>query len=64
MVAGKEDFARPVETLQRPVFDLLGARADQKELTLIDGGHIPRLQDIIRVILDWLDRYLGPVTPA
>lgn len=24
MVAGKQDFARPVETQQRPVFDLLG----------------------------------------
>ena len=64
MVAGKQDFERPVETLQRPVFDLLGPPPDQKRLALIDGGHIPRLQDIIREILDWLDRYLGPVTPA
>jgi len=64
MVAGRQDFARPVETLQRPVFNLLGSPPDQKRLALIDGGHIPRLQDIIREILDWLDRYLGPVTPA
>jgi len=64
MVAGRQDFARPVETLQRPVFDLLGPPPDQKRLALIDGGHIPRLQDIIREILDWLDRCLGPVTPA
>jgi hypothetical protein len=64
MVAGRQDFARPVETLQRPVFNLLGTPPDQKKLALIDGGHIPRLQDIIREILDWLDRYLGPVTPA
>ncbi len=64
MVGGRQDFARPVETQQRPLFDLLGPPAGQKELTLIDGGHIPRLQDIIRVILDWLDRHLGPVTPA
>jgi dienelactone hydrolase len=64
MVAGRQDFARPVETLQRPVFDLLGPPPDQKRLALIDGGHIPRLQDIIREILDWLDRHLGPVTPA
>jgi eukaryotic-like serine/threonine-protein kinase len=64
MVAGKEDFARPVETQQRPIFNLLGTPAGQKHLELIEGGHIPRLQDIIRVILDWLDRFLGPVTPA
>jgi len=40
MVAGREDFARPVETLQRPVFNLLGPQPDQKRLALIDGGHI------------------------
>jgi hypothetical protein len=28
------------------------------------GDMFPRLHDIIREILDWLDRYLGPVTPA
>jgi dipeptidyl aminopeptidase/acylaminoacyl peptidase len=64
MIAGRDDFARPVETQQRPVFDLLGVRAEQKQLTLIDGGHIPRLQDVIREILGWLDRCLGPITPA
>ena len=64
MVAGRQDFARPVETAQRPVFNLLGLPPDQKRLALIDGGHIPRLQDIIREILNWLDRYLGPGTPA
>ena len=64
MVAGKEDFARPVETLQRPIFNLLGVPPEQKDLRLIDGGHIPRLQDIIREILAWLDRFAGPVTPA
>ena len=64
MVSGKQDFARPVETLQRPLFNLLGPPPDQKRFALFEGGHIPRLQDVIREILDWLDRYLGPVTPA
>jgi len=64
MVTGRQDFSRPVETLQRPLFNLLGPPPDQKRLALIDGGHLPRLQDVIREILDWLDRYLGPVTPA
>jgi dienelactone hydrolase len=63
MVAGRQDFARPVETLQRPLFNLLGPPADQKHLALIEGGHIPHLQDIIREVLDWLGRHLGPVTP-
>jgi dienelactone hydrolase len=64
MVGGKLDFARPPETLQRPLFNLLGPPPDQKRFALFEGGHIPRLQDVIREILDWLDRYLGPVTPA
>ena len=64
MVSGKQDFARPVETQQRPLFNLLGTPPGQKRLALFDGGHLPRLQDVIREILDWLDRYLGPVTPG
>jgi hypothetical protein len=64
IVAGKQDFARPVETLQRPLFGLLAPPPDQKRLALIEGGHNPRLRDIIREILPWLDRYLGPVTPV
>ena len=64
MVTGRQDFSRPVETLQRPLFNLLGPPPDQKRLALIDGGHLPRLQDVIREILDWLDRYLGPVMPG
>jgi formylglycine-generating enzyme required for sulfatase activity/predicted Ser/Thr protein kinase len=62
MVGGRQDFARPVETLQRPLFNLLGPPPDQKRFALFEGGHIPRLQDVIREILDWLDKYLGPVT--
>jgi dienelactone hydrolase len=64
MVSGRQDFARPVETLQRPVFELLGPPPDQKRFALFEGGHVPRLQDIIREMLDWLDRYLGPIAPA
>ena len=46
------------------LFNLLGVPPEQKDLRLIDGGHIPRLQEIIREILAWLDRFAGPVTPA
>ena len=63
MVAGKQDFARPVETSSGRLRPARSA-PDQKRLALIEGGHIPRQQDIIREILDWLERYLGPVTPA
>ena len=47
-----------------PQVFLLGPPPDQKRFALFEGGHIPRLQDIIREMLDWLDKYLGPVTTA
>ena len=62
MINGRDDFIMPYDLAQRPLFDLLGAPADHKRLVRLDGGHIPtRRQDIMREVLDWLDRYLGPV---
>ena len=62
MVNGRDDFRRPVETSQTPLFRLLGTPPQHKRHALLDGGHVPyRFQDVIREILDWLDRYLGPV---
>jgi pimeloyl-ACP methyl ester carboxylesterase len=64
MVAGRSDFLQPVETAQLPLFRLLGVPAEHKRHALFDGGHVPgQLHDVVREILDWFDRYLGPVTP-
>jgi dienelactone hydrolase len=62
MVSGRDDFIFPVESLQRPFLRLLGAREADKRHALLDGGHIPsdRLA-IIKEVLDWLDRWPGPV---
>ena len=60
MVNGREDFAFPLETSQRPLFHLLGAQ--QKHHAIFEGGHIPLLlHSMIKEILGWLDRQLGPV---
>lgn len=60
MVNGRGDFAFPLETAQRPLFGLLGA--EHKHHALFEGGHIPLLlHSMIKEILDWLDRHLGPV---
>ena len=65
MVNGRSDFPLPLETMQRPLFRLLGTRPEDKRHEVLEGGHIPaRMHDVIRVILDWFDRYLGPVAPA
>jgi cephalosporin-C deacetylase-like acetyl esterase len=61
MVNGRQDFIFPVETSQIPCFHLLGTPEKDKRYVLLEGGHaLPRNQ-VIKEILDWLDRYLGPV---
>jgi len=47
MLNGRHDFYCPVELCQEPFY--------------YDSGHtIPRYE-LIKAMLDWLDRYLGPV---
>jgi predicted esterase len=62
MINGRDDFMFPYELSQQPLFELLGLPPDKKRHALLDGGHLPpnRLA-IIREVLDWLDRHLGPV---
>jgi eukaryotic-like serine/threonine-protein kinase len=61
MVNGRNDFRFPYETSQVPLFRLLGTPHDAKRHTLSDDGHIPARNVMIREMLTWLDRYLGPV---
>jgi eukaryotic-like serine/threonine-protein kinase len=62
MVNGREDFDLPYETAQIPMFKALGTAAADKRHAVLEGGHIPpRPQLVYKEILDWLDRYLGPV---
>jgi pimeloyl-ACP methyl ester carboxylesterase len=65
MVNGREDFDLPYDTAQVPMFDMLGTAAADKRHVVMEGGHIPpRPEEVIKEILDWLDRHLGPVVPA
>jgi pimeloyl-ACP methyl ester carboxylesterase len=62
MMGGRFDFNFPVETSQKPMFDLVGTPADRKRFTIFENaGHVPPRLELIRHVLDWLDRYLGPV---
>jgi formylglycine-generating enzyme required for sulfatase activity/dienelactone hydrolase len=62
MVNGREDFDLPYETAQVPMFNALGTKPDHKRHAVMEGGHLPpRPQEVFKEILDWLDRYLGPV---
>ncbi len=62
LIAGRYDFQHPVETSQLPLFRALGTPEKGKKHVVYEGGHVaPRIQPIIKEILDWLDRTLGPV---
>jgi serine/threonine protein kinase/predicted esterase len=61
MINGRYDSAFNYETSIKPMFDLLGTPDEHKELKLYETDHIPPRNEFIRDILDWLDKYLGPV---
>jgi dienelactone hydrolase len=61
MLNGELDFFFPVETSQKPMFDLLGTPPEHKRRLTYPGGHsVPRVE-MIKETLAWLDHYLGPV---
>lgn len=50
------------QSFGEPLFRLLGAPQDDKGHAVVDGGTAPDdWQLVIKGILGWLDRYLGPV---
>ncbi len=62
MLNGSHDWAYPVETTQLPMFELLGTPAEHKRHVLFESYHTVPRNGGIKEILDWLDRYLGPVS--
>ena len=63
MLNGRFDAIEPVETAQRPLFEMLGTPKDQKKWVVFDDDHgLPNHRnELAREALAWLDRYLGPV---
>ena len=62
LINGATDFQAPLESAQRPLFRLLPMPAERKRHANYDGGHLPnQMNDVIREILDWFDKFLGPV---
>ena len=65
MLNGEQDFIFPKSSSQEPMFDLLGTPKEDKVHTVIpDAGHSiegTHRSRVMREILDWLDKYLGPV---
>jgi formylglycine-generating enzyme required for sulfatase activity len=62
MINGRYDFFFSLKHSQGLMFDLLGVPAADKSHRIFESGHIPsERQEMIKEMLAWLDRYLGPV---
>ena len=61
MLNGKHDMYFPVETSQKPMFELLGTPNKDKKLIIYDAGHQVPLIELVKETLLWYDQYLGPV---
>jgi len=61
MLNGKYDMYFPVETSQKPMFNLLGTPEKDKKIIIYDAGHLVPRTELIKETLSWYDKYLGPV---
>ncbi len=64
MLNGREDSIFPLETAQKPLFDLLGTPPGDKQHILFPGEHSIAWEcreQYHKAIVDWLDQYLGKV---
>jgi dienelactone hydrolase len=59
MVNGEFDFFFPVDTAQKPLYDLLGAPEEDKRYVVYPGSHSVPRAELTRELLTWLDRYQG-----
>lgn len=60
-ITGRDDFTFPLESSQKPFFELLGTPTDDKRHLALEWGHIPPHDpQLIRAHLEWTDRWLGP----
>jgi Dienelactone hydrolase and related enzymes len=61
MLNGEYDVYFPVETSQKPMFNMLGTPVEDKKILIYDTGHLVPRTELIKETLAWYDKYLGPV---
>ena len=61
LINGKDDFSVPLAAQQR-FYALLGTPPEHKRHVALEGGHVPQdMRTRVKEVLDWFDKYLGPV---
>jgi hypothetical protein len=61
MLNGEYDIVFPLETSQKPMFEMLGTDPADKKHYIAPSGHLVPREATVRETLDWFDRYLGRV---
>jgi class 3 adenylate cyclase/formylglycine-generating enzyme required for sulfatase activity/dienelactone hydrolase len=61
MLNGRNDTFFPLETSQKPMFNLLGTPEKDKKIIIYEGGHLVPKSELMKESLRWFDQYLGPV---
>jgi len=61
MIDAHYDHFFPVETSQKHMFRLLGTPEKDKRHIVVEGWHVLPRYVVVKEMLAWLDRYLGPV---
>ena len=59
MLNGKYDHYFPVETSQKPLFELLDLPADQKRMVISELGHMISREQLMREMFSWMDKWLA-----
>ena len=63
MLNGEYDYLFPYDISQRPLLHFLGTPEEHKVLKAFPTDHSlsGHIKEVVKFVLDWLDRYLGPV---
>ena len=61
MLNGRYDSNFPLAETVIPFYNLLGTPGKDKKLVVYDTDHYVAKGDMVREVLAWLDKYLGPV---
>ena len=64
MVNGRYDYVFATEPSQNPMFEMLGTSAADKSHVLLESPHdvTEQRSQLVRTVLDWLDKYLGQIS--
>jgi dipeptidyl aminopeptidase/acylaminoacyl peptidase len=61
MLNGRYDYTFPYEKSALPFFNLLGTPVKDKRQVVYETDHFVPKNEMIKEVLNWCDRYLGPV---